>query len=95
MSQDKVRLITWREIPGNKCRRALNPNMFSEGKFYAVSSIKRIGDTEKTKFEIEYDKDYGLYFLRQKVCDPLEELGEEKVIELIKEAFEQDNKYNS
>ena len=83
----KIHSISWREVKNNKFKKPLTPAMFSDEKYYDFYKVQRMGDKEKTTFEVEYDRDYGLGFLQNKVCEPLEELGEKQILDLMKEAL--------
>ncbi len=91
----EMRQITWREVTGNRYSRGLYPSMVSPNKFYKQAQIRRIGDVNKSTFIIEYDKDYLLAWLNSKVCKPLGALGCERIVELLKEAYEFNYKESS
>ena len=89
MATTEVHKITWREVTGCKFNRALHPMMAD--RYYIHSSLRRTGDTEKTMFEIEYDRDYLVGWMATRVCSPLQTLGKEEILKLVDEAYDQLN----
>lgn len=81
-------LITWKDITGNKLARNLHPAMLSDGKYHQQVPLKRVGDPHKTIFSVEYDKEYVLRWVAKKVCEPLNTLGKEEIVQLVKEAYD-------
>jgi hypothetical protein len=84
----EIATISWRMLTGNKFRRDLLPEMFTDAGCLKRQSIRQVGDFAKSVFDVFYDTDYGLEFLMRKVCRPLSPLGREKVHELIDKAWD-------
>ena len=91
----KAKFITWREVTGNKYNRALHASMFSGSNYRKHVHIRRTGDFDKSVFEVEYDKEYGITWLSKKVTDPLRNLGLKKILELVTEAYEISSQNNN
>lgn len=84
----EVPTISWRMLTGNKFRRDLLPEMFSDRGCTKQQNIRQVGDVAKSVFDVFYDADYGLEFLTRKLCRPLAPLGREKVHELVDKAWD-------
>ncbi|MDJ0692405.1 MAG: hypothetical protein QNJ41_28440 [Xenococcaceae cyanobacterium MO_188.B32] len=84
-----VHSVTWRDIPRNKFLRTLHPAMFSDSKYHKYMEFTPTGCSEKKLFLVEYDEEYALKWIANKLCKPLEVLGEKQIIQLVKEAYEQ------
>ena len=80
--------ISWRELTGNKFIKSLHPAMVSEKGFVKQTSIRKIGDTDKSIFKVSYDREYVIKYLGKVVCKNLQVLELEGILELIKEAWE-------
>jgi hypothetical protein len=80
--------ISWRMLTGNKFRRDLLPEMFSEAGCIKQQNIRQVGDVAKSVFDVFYDNDYGLEFLVRKLCRPLGSLGRDKVHKLVDQAWD-------
>ena len=85
--------ITWREVMGNKFNRSLHPAMLSPSKYHVHSTLKRLGDTEKSSCDIVYGEDYVLEWITYKVCVPLNRVDKEKILDLVSKAYDNSTKY--
>lgn len=86
-----IETITWRELTGNKFVRGIDPAMLTAQGFVKQAAIRRIGDRNRTFFNIVYDREYLLEAIGRLICKPMFVIGKEKTIELIAEAW--DNYY--
>ena len=80
--------ITWREVTGNRFNRSLHPAMLSENGYHVHAALKRLGDTEKSFFDIVYGEDYVLGWLTCKLCNPLSYLSKEEILDLVSKAYD-------
>lgn len=80
--------ISWQSITGNKFRKDLRPEMFSEKGCVLQQKVRPIGVGLPSLYNVCYDREYGLQFLLRKICRSLSALGREKVHELIDDAWD-------
>ena len=85
---EKTITISWRELTGNKFMKAIDPAMASQAGCIKSQRIRRIGDSEKTIFNVRYDREYLVQVLLRKVCRRLSVLGKEEVLFLVSEAWD-------
>jgi|GEM_PF-2899153 len=83
-----IETISWRDLTGNKYSKNLNPAMLSDAGYIAESRIRKIGDVQKTIFNVVYDKEYLVNYIIKSTCSPLFVLGKERVLELVDEAWD-------
>jgi hypothetical protein len=86
-----VETITWRELTGNKFVRGIDPAMLTEHGLVKQAAIRKIGERQRTFFNIVYDREYLLEAIGRLICKPMFCVGKEKTVELIAEAW--DNYY--
>lgn len=86
-----VKTITWRELTGNKFVRGIDPAMLTEHGLVKQAAIRKIGERDRTFFNIVYDREYLLEAIGRLICKPMFCVGKEATIELIAEAW--DNYY--
>ena len=84
----KTKTISWRTLTGNKFRKGLLPEMFSEAGCTLQQRVRPEGVGFTGLYDVHYDRDYGLQFLLRKICRNLSVLGREKVHELIDDAWD-------
>ena len=80
--------ITWKDLAGNRLNRNLHPAMLSPAKYYQQVPLKRIGDSQKTLFTVEYDKEYVLNWVAKKVCEPLKTMDKQDIVQIVEEAYD-------
>ena len=84
----EIETITWRELTGNRYNQALHPAMLSEAGYVAQRAIRRIGDVEKTIFNVVYDREYLLKTVGKRICQTLFVLGKEETLKVVGEAWD-------
>lgn len=84
----EIETISWRDLAGNRLNRQVHPAMLSNEKYYKYVQIRQVGNKERTLYNVEYDKDYALTWVRRKICRPLQILGKEQVLKLVEKAWE-------
>jgi hypothetical protein len=91
LTMSDVETITWRELTGNKFVRGIDPAMLTEQGLVKQAAIRKIGERQRTFFNIVYDREYLLEAIGRLICKPMFTIGKDKTIELIAEAW--DNYY--
>jgi hypothetical protein len=84
----EIETITWRELTGNKFLRGIDSGMLSESGYVKQSATRKVGDREKTIFNVVYDREYLIRSLGKVICRPLFILGKQKTLELVAEAWD-------
>ena len=83
----EIETIDWKELTGNKFNKTLHPAMLSEKGFVRQMSLRRIGDKDKTIFDVAYNRHYVIEYLGKIVCKNLQVLGIEQILDLVEEAW--------
>lgn len=89
MNTPKVETISWKELTGNKYTKGLHPAMVSAIGYIADREIRRIGDVKPTVFKVRYDHQYVMEYIGKTLCKTLSNLGKEKVLELVSNAWDE------
>ena len=84
----EIETINWKELTGNKFNRTLHPAMLTEQGFVRQTNVRRIGDRDKTIFDVVYDRQYAIEYLGKSVCKNLRVLGIEEILDLVEEAWD-------
>lgn len=84
----EIETITWRELTGNKFLRGIDPAMLTESGYVKQSATRKVGDREKTIFNVVYDREYLIRSIGKIICRPLFILGKKKTLELVAEAWD-------
>jgi hypothetical protein len=95
MASEVATTISWRMLTGNRFRRDLLPEMFTEDGCVKQQSIRRIGDVSKSVFDVMYDADYAFEYLERKICRVLAPMGRERVHRIIDKAWDLYERQNS
>ena len=74
-----IETISWRDLTGNKYSKGLEPAMLSDAGYVGERRIRKIGDVQKTIFNVVYDKEYLINHLVKSICSPLFVLGKERI----------------
>ncbi|PSB11100.1 hypothetical protein C7B62_06630 [Pleurocapsa sp. CCALA 161] len=85
---DEIETISWRELTGNKFLRTIDPAMLTEKGYVKRSALRRIGDRDKTMFDVVYDREYLIKAIGKTVCKHMFIIGKEKTLELVSEAWD-------
>ena len=91
--KEKPYQITWQEVTGNRFNRNLHPAMLSEDGYHLHLALKRLGDTEKSLFDVVYGEDYVLGWITYRLCTPLNHLSKKEVLDLVSKAYDNSTKY--
>ena len=86
--------ISWRDLPGNKYIKALDPAMCSDAGYVNLQRVRKKGEDKRRFCNVQYDKTYLLEIVARKLVKPLFVLGKDNLIDLIQEAwdkYEQDS----
>ena len=87
--------IHWRDLGQfrlHKFNRKLHANMLSSHKVQMLLQVSKEIPSTKNIYLVEYDKEYVLEWLVRKVLVPFALLEEEEVINLIREAYNYEQK---
>lgn len=82
--------IYWTELQNNRLKKKLHPLMLrGEGlSSYRQKGLPNTLDNDDSKVLVKYDRDYIVHWLKVKFVIPLETVGIEELIELVKNAYE-------
>ena len=83
----EIEAISWQELTGNKFIKSLHPAMLTERGFVRQASIRKVGEKEKTIFNVFYNRQYVIEYLGRFICKNLQVLGLEGILDLIEEAW--------
>lgn len=78
----EIETISWRELTGNKYNKTLHPAMLSDRGYTKQTGIRKIGDIEKTVFNVVYDGEYVIEYLEKMVLLKLRTVDLEELIEV-------------
>ncbi len=84
----KIQEVAWQNLTGNKFRKDLRPEMFSDQGCILQQKVRPIGVGLSGLYNVKYDREYGLQFLLRKVCRSLSALGRERVHQIIDDAWD-------
>lgn len=85
---DEVRVISWRQLTGNKFVKNIEPAMLSEGGYRKSTAVRRIGDQARAFFDVVYDKEYILQAIGRYICKSMFPVGKEETLRLVGEAWD-------
>ena len=83
----EIETISWRQLTGNKYNKTLHPAMLSDQGYIRQQGIRRIGDVEKTIFNVFYDRDYVVEYLEKVVFIKLRVIDLKDLIEISLDAL--------
>ena len=89
MSKPEIETISWQQLTGNKYTKGLHPAMVSAIGYIGEREIRRIGDVRPTIFKVRYDHQYVMQYIGKTLCKTLSNLGKEKVLELVSNAWDE------
>ena len=84
----EVETISWQQIAGNKFMKNIEPAMTAERGYIRQQRTRRIGEPNKTIFNVVYDRDYLSEYIFTKVCKPLFVLGKQEVLNLVEQSWD-------
>jgi hypothetical protein len=84
----EIETISWRQLTGNKFVKGIEPAMLSENGFVKRTAIRRIGDQERTFFDVVYDREYLLEAISRYICKEMLPVGKKATLKLIAEAWD-------
>ena len=79
--------ISWRDLPGNKYTKALDPAMLTERGCITLGKVRHCHDPVGKMCNVVYDRDYLIQFLIRRFLISISPLGKEVVDELVNEAW--------
>jgi hypothetical protein len=85
---NEVETISWRELTGNKFVRGLDPAMLTNRGYVKRVTMRRIGERQRTFFDVVYDRDYLIQAIGRYICKQMFVIGKEKTLELVSEAWD-------
>lgn len=83
MNKPTVSTISWSEQTGNKFNKSIDSAMLSDEGYAISKRIRVVGDTVPKMFNVVYDRDFVIEYLRLKLIKPLAALGKETIFDLI------------
>jgi hypothetical protein len=83
-----IEAISWRQLTGNKFVKGIEPAMLSETGFVKRTAVRRIGDRERTFFDVVYDREYLLQAMGRWLCKDMYSVGKTEMIKLVGEAWD-------
>lgn len=83
-----IETISWRLKTGNKFSKSPDAAMDSDAGCINSESFRRIGDVVKSYYKVQYDHDYLVEWIARKICNNLMPLGNQRIHELIDEAWD-------
>lgn len=84
----EIKSVSWRDATGNKFRKDLRPEMFSELGCVLQQKIRPIGVGLSELYNVHYDREYGLQYLLRKICRPLSTMDRKEVHKIIDDAWD-------
>ena len=81
--------ISWRDLPGNKWSKSLDPAMTTERGCITLGKVRHCHEPQGTMCNVVYDRGYLIQFLIRRFLIPISPLGREVVDELINEAWDE------
>ena len=79
--------ISWRDLPGNKWSKSLDPAMLTERGCITLGKVRHSSEPQGTMCNVIYDRDYLIQFLIRRFLMSISPLGKEVVDELVNEAW--------
>lgn len=83
-----IEAISWRQLTGNKFVKGIEPAMLSKAGFVKRTAVRRIGDRERTFFDVVYDREYLVQAIGRYICKDMYSVGKEEMIKLVGEAWD-------
>ena len=78
----------WSELFGNKYIKTPDPAMLSNEGLIKSQRCRTLDDSERIVRLIKYDREYVTKYLEMKLIKPLFIIGENEVIDLVKESWD-------
>ena len=83
----EIETISWRDLTGNRYNKTLHPAMLSGNSYIKQTGVRRVGDKEKTVFNVVYDRDYVVEYLEKVVFLKLRVIDTDNLGDVLAEAF--------
>ena len=90
---NEIKDISWRFLPGNKFAKALDSAMDSDAGYVMSQRIRKKGQERNRICNVHYDRGYLIETFIRKIIKPLAVLGEERILELISQAWQEYHEY--
>jgi hypothetical protein len=89
-SVNNEEIVKWNRLQGNVFMKALHPAMISVHGCLSTHKARLIGNSKFSSqyVTVLYNQEYVIAWLASKLIKPLQNLGLEGIIELVKEAWE-------
>ena len=84
----EVETILWQRLYGNKLNKGLDPAMATERGCIKQQRTRKLGDTQKTVFNVVYDREYLSEYIFIRICKPLFVLGKQEVLNLVEQSWD-------